>query len=334
MAILVTGGAGYIGSHAVVELLNEGHSVVVLDNLCNSSKEALRRVEWITGKRVRFYQGDVTDIAVLRDLFGAEPIDAVMHFAGLKSVNESLACPLEYYRVNVGGTQTLCQAMEEAGVHTLVFSSSATVYGVPQSLPLDESAPVGATTNPYGTSKFLAERILTDLNHWHVAILRYFNPVGAHPSGLIGEDPLDAPNNLMPYISQVACGRRPCLSIYGDDYDTQDGTGVRDYIHVVDLVQGHLRALQHLQQHQGVHCYNLGTGQGHSVMEMVQAFEQGSHRPVPYKVCPRRPGDVASCYANPSKAARELGWRALRGLNEMVFDSWRWQQQNPQGYAR
>ncbi|MBW3138201.1 UDP-glucose 4-epimerase GalE [Ferrimonas balearica] len=337
MTILVTGGAGYIGSHTVVELLDSGSEVVVLDNLCNSSEEALRRVERITGKAVRFYQGDVRDAALLDTIFSEHSIDAVVHFAGLKAVGESVAQPMRYYDNNVNGTLILCGAMARAGVFNLVFSSSATVYGDPQSLPLREDSPVGGTTNPYGTSKYMVERILDDLyqseSRWNIAILRYFNPVGAHASGLIGEDPNGIPNNLMPFISQVAVGKREALSVFGDDYDTHDGTGVRDYIHVVDLAQGHLKALEKLRQTPGVVIYNLGTGCGYSVLDMVKAFEAASGQAVPYVIAPRRPGDIAAGYADPTKAREELDWQARFGVAEMASDTWRWQSRNPQGYG-
>ncbi|GAA4876884.1 UDP-glucose 4-epimerase GalE [Ferrimonas pelagia] len=336
MAVLVTGGAGYIGSHTVVELLQAGTQVVVLDNLSNSSEESLKRVEQITGRAVVFYQGDIRDKAVLQSVFASHDIDSVIHFAGLKAVGESVAQPLRYYDNNVRGTLVLCEAMAEAGVFNLVFSSSATVYGDPQALPIREDSPVGGTTNPYGTSKYMVERVLEDLNvsdaRWNIAILRYFNPVGAHESGLIGEDPNDIPNNLMPFISQVAVGKREQLSVFGDDYDTHDGTGVRDYIHVVDLAIGHLKALDRLKSDPGVVIYNLGTGTGYSVLDMVKAFEAGSGQAVPYQVAPRRPGDIAACYADPAKARNELGWTAEKGIAEMTADTWRWQSDNPHGY--
>ncbi|MBY6186831.1 UDP-glucose 4-epimerase GalE [Marinobacter hydrocarbonoclasticus] len=336
MAILVTGGAGYIGSHTVVALLESGADVVVLDNLCNSSAEALRRVERITGKSLTFIQGDIRDQAVLDHTFSSHDIESVIHFAGLKAVGESVAQPLRYYDNNVNGTLVLCQAMARAGVFNLVFSSSATVYGDPQELPILESTPVGGTTNPYGTSKFMVERVLQDLHasesRWNIALLRYFNPVGAHPSGLIGEDPNDIPNNLMPFIAQVAVGKREQLSVFGDDYDTHDGTGVRDYIHVVDLADGHLKALEKLKTSPGVVVYNLGTGCGYSVLDMVRAFEAASGQTIAYKIAPRRPGDIAACYADPGKAQKELGWQAKLGIAEMTRDSWNWQSNNPDGY--
>ncbi|GLS83843.1 UDP-glucose 4-epimerase GalE [Paraferrimonas haliotis] len=335
MAILVTGGAGYIGSHTLVELLNSDQPVVVIDNLCNSSPEALKRVAAITGKNVNFYQGDVNDRGLLDKIFAEHSIESVIHFAGLKAVGESVSQPLRYYQNNVSGTLVLCQAMAAAGCFNLVFSSSATVYGDPQELPLTEQSPTGAT-NPYGQSKLMVELMLKDLakseSRWNIALLRYFNPVGAHHSGQIGEDPNDIPNNLMPFISQVAVGKLSQLSVFGNDYDTPDGTGVRDYIHVVDLAIGHLKALAKLNQNPGLVTYNLGTGQGYSVLEMVAAFENASQRPVPYQVVARRPGDIAACYAQVSLAEQELGWRAQKTLEDMTADSWRWQSQNPQGY--
>lgn len=336
MEILVTGGAGYIGSHTCVELIEAGLEPVVVDNLSNSKAEALHRVERITGQRLTFYRADIRDKAALRDILTRHPVSAVVHFAGLKAVGESVAQPLRYYDNNVSGTVALCEAMAEAGVKRIVFSSSATVYGDPHALPIREDFPVGATTNPYGRSKFMIEEILRDLHRadpeWRIALLRYFNPVGAHESGLIGEDPNDIPNNLMPYIAQVAVGRRPHLNVFGDDYPTPDGTGVRDYIHVVDLALGHVAALRYLDGHQGVVTVNLGTGRGHSVLEMVHAFERASGREIPYRIAPRRPGDVASCYADPGLAERLFGWRAERGIEAMCADTWRWQSQNPQGY--
>ncbi len=336
MEILVTGGAGYIGSHTCVELIKAGMQPVVLDNLSNSKAEALRRVERITGQSLTFYRADIRDKAALKAILARHSVSAVVHFAGLKAVGESVAQPLRYYDNNVAGTITLCEAMAEAGVKRIVFSSSATVYGEAQALPIREDFPVGATTNPYGRSKFMIEEILRDLQRadpeWRIALLRYFNPVGAHESGLIGEDPNDVPNNLMPYIAQVAVGRRPYLNVFGDDYPTPDGTGVRDYIHVVDLALGHVAALRYLDGHAGVVTVNLGTGRGHSVLEMVRAFERASGREIPYRIAPRRPGDVASCYADPSLAERLFGWRAERGIEAMCADTWRWQSQNPQGY--
>ncbi len=336
MSILVTGGAGYIGSHTVLELLEQGADVVVFDNLSNASKESLNRVEVITGKSITFIEGDIRDKAALDKVFRDFTITSVVHFAGLKAVGESVAKPVMYYQNNVQGSLTLIDAMRDAGVFSLVFSSSATVYGDPEYLPIDEQAKVGGTTNPYGTSKLMVEQILQDVaksdSRWRFVILRYFNPVGAHHSGQIGEDPNGIPNNLLPYISQVAVGKLAELGVFGDDYNTKDGTGVRDYIHVVDLALGHLRALERLEQHAGVHIYNLGTGNGYSVLEMVHAFEQASGKPVPYNIAPRREGDIAACYASPQKAWDELGWKAERGLNEMMIDTWRWQSQNPNGY--
>ncbi|WP_105265361.1 UDP-glucose 4-epimerase GalE [Pseudoalteromonas sp. T1lg76] len=336
MKILVTGGAGYIGSHTVLELLEQGSEVLVFDNLSNSSQESLRRVEALTGKSVAFVQGDIRDKAALDKVFSDHHITAVVHFAGLKAVGESVSKPVMYYQNNVQGSLTLIEAMREAEVFSLVFSSSATVYGDPQTLPIDENAPVGGTTNPYGTSKLMVERILEDVAksdpRWRFAILRYFNPVGAHHSGQIGEDPNGIPNNLLPYISQVAVGKLEKLAVFGDDYPTKDGTGVRDYIHVVDLALGHLKALDWLAEHSGVHIYNLGTGNGYSVLEMVQALEQVADKPVPYQIAPRRDGDIATCYASAQKALNELGWQAERGLMQMMQDAWRWQSQNPNGY--
>ncbi len=334
--ILVTGGAGYIGSHACLEFLEAGYDVVVLDNLCNSSREALKRVELLTGRALVFIEGDIRDRTGLDALFQRHDIDAVIHFAGLKAVGESVDKPLLYYDNNIGGSVTLFEAMQAAGVKTIVFSSSATVYGDPASVPIREGFPVGGTTNPYGTSKLFIEKILQDLAvsdpSWSIALLRYFNPVGAHKSGRIGEDPRGIPNNLMPYISQVAVGRREYLSVFGDDYPTPDGTGVRDYIHVVDLARGHVKAVEKLAEGPGVRVWNLGTGQGYSVLDMVRAMERASGRPIPYRIAPRRPGDIAQCWADPAKALQELGWRAERGLEAMCADAWRWQSMNPNGY--
>lgn len=337
MTILVTGGAGYIGSHALVELASAGFDFVVLDNLCNSSSVSLQRVQAITGKSVEFVQGDIRNAELLKQLFTRYSISAVMHFAGLKSVGESVAQPLRYYDNNVCGSQVLFQAMADACVFNIVFSSSATVYGDPAEMPISEQCPVGRPTNPYGRSKLMVEDILRDLAlsdpRWRVALLRYFNPVGAHESGSIGEDPNGIPDNLLPFITQVAVGKLPQLSVFGDDYPTHDGTGVRDYIHVVDLAQGHVAALRYLQQHTGVHTWNLGTGQGYSVLDMVKAFEAASGVTVPYKVVDRRAGDIAVCYSNPNKALDELGWQARLGLERMMADSWRWQKNNPNGYG-
>lgn len=337
MTILVTGGAGYIGSHTVLELLNADEDVIVVDNLCNSSKESLVRIEQHTGKKCQFYQGDILDKDFLDDIFKKHNIDSVIHFAGLKAVEESVEKPVAYYQNNVQGTLTLLAAMNKANVFRLVFSSSATVYGEPASLPITEDFPVGATKNPYGSSKSMIETILQDVAKsnpcWSFVILRYFNPVGAHISGLIGEDPNGIPNNLLPYIAQVAVGKLKSLTIFGNDYNTKDGTGVRDYIHVVDLALGHLKALKKIAQNEGVHIYNLGTGKGYSVLEMIKAFEKASSRTIAYTVSTRRAGDIAACYADPQKAFNELGWKAELGLKRMMEDTWRWQSSNPQGYV-
>ena len=334
--IFVTGGAGYIGSHTCVELLNAGFDVTVFDNFCNSQPEALARVERITGKKPALVQGDIRDSAALVAALRASGATAVIHFAGLKAVGESVQNPLTYYDNNVVGTLCLLQAMAVCDVKTLVFSSSATVYGDPQRLPLSEDHPLSAT-NPYGQTKLVIEGMLRDLHcsdpSWRICILRYFNPVGAHASGLIGEDPQGTPNNLLPFVAQVAVGRREFLNVWGNDYETPDGTGVRDYIHVVDLALGHLKALQRLEQHAECRAINLGTGVGYSVLDMVRAFEQASGKPVPYKVMARRAGDIASCYADPSLALDLLGWRAERGLADMCANAWRWQSSNPNGYA-
>ena len=334
--LLVTGGAGYIGSHTCVELLQAGYGVVVADNLCNSRREVFGRIERIAGRAVTFHECDVRDAAALRGIFGEHAIDAVLHFAGLKAVGESVDRPIEYYDNNVGGTLALCRAMAEAGVRKLVFSSSATVYGDPDAVPVREDHPL-RPTNPYGHSKAMIETILQDLFRsdpaWKIALLRYFNPVGAHESGLIGEDPGGVPNNLLPFIAQVAVGRREALNVYGNDYPTPDGTGVRDYIHVVDLARGHLAALEKLATTSEVLSVNLGTGRGYSVLEMVEAFRRASGRDIPYRIVARRPGDVAACYADPALAARLLGWRAERGLERICRDAWRWQSMNPDGYA-
>ncbi len=338
MSVLVTGGAGYIGSHTVVELLEKGQEVVIVDNLCNSSEVSLDRVKQITGKEVTFYQGDILDKAFLDSVFAKHKIESVIHFAGLKAVGESVAKPVSYYQNNVQGTLTLLDAMKDAEVFKLVFSSSATVYGDPASLPIREDFPVGGTTNPYGTSKLMVEMVLADVAksdpRWAFVILRYFNPVGAHLSGLIGEDPNGIPNNLLPYISQVGVGKLKALAVFGDDYDTKDGTGVRDYIHVVDLALGHLKALARIVDDSGVHIFNLGTGNGYSVLEMVKAFETASGKDIPFNISPRREGDIAACYAAPEKALSELGWQAERGLDDMMVDTWRWQSGNPNGYAK
>lgn len=337
-AILVTGGAGYIGSHTTLALLQAGHDVVVLDNLSNSSVESLARVTRIAGRAPHFVQGDIRDAQLLRRVFDGHGFQAVLHFAGLKAVGESVQKPLIYYENNVAGTVQLCLAMAEAEVRHLVFSSSATVYGDPAKMPISELCPTGVPASPYGRSKLMVEELLQDLARsdasWSIAVLRYFNPVGAHQSGLIGEDPSGIPSNLLPYISQVGVGKLQTLSVFGDDYPTQDGTGVRDYIHVVDLASGHLKALDFIRRHSGLNVWNLGTGTGYSVLEMIRAFEEASGRPVPYQIVPRRPGDIAACWADPTKAQSELGWRAERGLAEMMADTWRWQASNPDGYGR
>lgn len=335
MRVLVTGGAGYIGSHTCVEMLQAGMELVVVDNLSNSKEESLRRVRAITGRELGFVQADLRDRAALDAIFAEWRFDAVVHFAGLKAVGESVAKPLDYYANNIGGTLTLCQAMAAAGVRNIVFSSSATVYGDPASVPIREDFPLAAT-NPYGRTKLFIEEILRDQQiadpSWNVVLLRYFNPVGAHPSGRIGEDPNGIPNNLMPYVAQVAIGRLPQLRVFGNDYPTPDGTGVRDYIHVVDLARGHLAALTKLESNPGLLVCNLGTGRGYSVLEMVAAFARASGRPIPYQIVDRRPGDIATCYADPARAAAELGWRAEFGIDDMVRDTWNWQSQNPEGY--
>jgi UDP-glucose 4-epimerase len=335
MRLLITGGAGYIGSHTVLVLLEAGHDIVVVDNLVNSSAESLRRVEALTGRPVEFHQVDILDAAALERVFAAGKIDAVIHFAGLKAVGESVAPPVRYYHNNVTGTLVLADVMQRHGVRTLVFSSSATVYGDPHTVPITEDFPLSAT-NPYGRSKLMIEEILRDLAvadpGWRIAILRYFNPVGAHESGQIGESPNGIPNNLLPYVAQVAVGRLAELPVYGGDYPTPDGTGVRDYIHVMDLAVGHERALARLGNGAGVFTWNLGTGRGYSVLEMIAAFERASNRKVAYRVGPRRPGDIAVCYADATRAQAELGWTATRGLDAMCEDAWRWQSQNPNGF--
>lgn len=336
MAILVTGGAGYIGTHTIVELLNINREVVVLDNLHNSSEVSLERVKQITGKAVKFYKGDVLDRDILRKIFAEHKIESVIHFAGLKAVGESVQKPLFYYENNVGGSIVLVEEMLKAGVNTIVFSSTATVYGVPEVVPVTEACRVGDTTSPYATSKYMVERVLADTvkanPQFSAVILRYFNPVGAHESGLIGEDPNGIPNNLMPFISQVAVGKLPQLSVFGGDYETHDGTGVRDYIHVVDLAIGHLKALDKHQDDAGLHIYNLGTGIGYSVLDMVTAFEKANDIKVPYQIVARRAGDIDSYYSNPQKALDELGWKTERGLEQMMKDTWNWQKNNPNGY--
>ncbi|KVE13098.1 UDP-glucose 4-epimerase GalE [Burkholderia vietnamiensis] len=334
--ILVTGGAGYIGSHTAVELLDNGYDVVIVDNLVNSKVEAVRRIERITGKTPAFHQVDVCDEAALAKVFDAHPITGTIHFAALKAVGESVAKPLEYYQNNLGGLLAVLKVMRESNVRQFVFSSSATVYGVPERSPIDESFPLSAT-NPYGQSKLIAEQILRDLEvsdpSWRIATLRYFNPVGAHSSGLIGEDPAGIPNNLMPYVAQVAVGKLEKLRVFGSDYPTPDGTGVRDYIHVVDLAKGHIAALDALATRDASFVVNLGTGQGYSVLEVVRAFEKASGRPVPYELVARRPGDIAECYANPQAAADIIGWRATLGIEEMCADHWKWQEGNPRGFV-
>ena len=339
MAILVTGGAGYIGSHTCVELLNAGYEVVVVDNLCNSCKESLERVQEITGKTLRFYEVDILDREGLAHVFENESIESVIHFAGLKAVGESVEKPLEYYHNNITGTLVLCDVMRQFSVKKIVFSSSATVYGTPAFVPITEECPKGICTNPYGWTKSMLEQILTDLHtadsEWKVILLRYFNPIGAHESGRIGEDPKGVPNNLMPYITQVAVGKRASLGVFGDDYDTHDGTGVRDYIHVVDLADGHVKAIQKMDNDfEGVRVYNLGTGIGYSVLDVVKAFGKAFGSPIPYEIKERRPGDIATCYADSSLAEKELGWKALRNLDKMCEDSWRWQKNNPDGYVQ
>lgn len=339
MHILVTGGAGYIGSHTCLELLSLGHQVTVVDNLSNSSMEAVRRVEKLAGRELTFHETDLLDADGLRKVFAGcnAPVDAVIHFAGKKAVGESVAKPLLYYQNNITGTLILVEVMAEFGVKNIIFSSSATVYGDPATVPITEDFPLSCT-NPYGRTKLMVEEILTDLQvadpEWNVCLLRYFNPVGAHKSGEIGEDPHGIPNNLVPYISQVAVGKLGELSVFGNDYDTKDGTGVRDYIHVVDLALGHVKAIDRIVQKPGVVIYNLGTGNGYSVLEMVEAFGRASGRDVAYKIAPRRPGDIAACYADPAKAERELGWSAKYGLAEMCEDTWRWQKNNPDGYRK
>lgn len=335
MKVLVTGGAGYIGSHTVLELLQSGHEVIVIDNLSNSSYEAIRRVEQITGKQVSFYENDLLNKDAVRNIFNNNDINSVIHFAGFKAVGESVEKPLMYYNNNITSTLILCDIMNEYGVRNLVFSSSATVYGDPDTVPITENSALSAT-NPYGRTKLFIEYILKDLykadNSWNISLLRYFNPVGAHKSGLIGEDPNDIPNNLMPYISQVAVGKLEKLSVFGDDYPTPDGTGVRDYIHVVDLAQGHLKALEKLGTNPGLIVHNLGTGHGSSVLDMVKAFENASGKKVPFVITDRRPGDIAECYADPSKAEIELDWKAQKDIQQMCEDTWRWQSNNPNGY--
>ncbi|MDO4330566.1 MAG: UDP-glucose 4-epimerase GalE [Lachnospiraceae bacterium] len=336
MSILVAGGAGYIGSHTCVELLNAGYDVVVVDNLYNSSEEALKRVEKITGKAVTFYEVDLLDKEALNDVFEKEQIESVINFAGLKAVGESVRKPLEYYHNNITGTLNLCDVMRNHGVKNIIFSSSATVYGDPAFIPITEECPKGQITNPYGQTKGMLEQILSDLHvadpEWNVVLLRYFNPIGAHESGLIGEDPKGIPNNLVPYIAQVAVGKLASLGVFGNDYPTHDGTGVRDYIHVVDLAKGHVKALKKLAPGSGVSIYNLGTGNGYSVLDVLHAYEKACGKTLPYEIKPRRAGDIATCYCDASKAKNELGWVAEKGIDEMCADSWRWQSANPNGY--
>ena len=337
MKILVTGGAGYIGSHTCVELLNEGYEVVIVDNLYNASEKAVQRVQEITGKELTFYNSDIRDYNAMSSIFSKEKPDAVIHFAGLKAVGESVSKPLEYYENNIGGTLNLCKAMRENGCKNIIFSSSATVYGDPAFIPITEECPKGVCTNPYGWTKHMLEQILTDFHtadeEWNVILLRYFNPIGAHKSGLIGEDPKGIPNNLLPYVAQVAIGKLECVGVFGNDYDTPDGTGVRDYIHVVDLARGHVKAINKLMEHPGVKIYNLGTGKGYSVLDIVKNFEAATGIKIPYEIKPRRAGDIATNYADASLAKKELGWVAERDIKEMCEDSWRWQSMNPNGFS-
>ncbi len=334
--VLVTGGLDYIGSHTCVQMINQGIEPIILDNLCNANIEVLSRIETITGVKPTFYQGDVCDKACIDNILASHPITSVIHFAGLKSVGESVRKPVEYYDNNVTGTLVLIRSMQEAGVKSLIFSSSATVYGDPEEVPLTEESKIGGTTNPYGTSKYIAERMLSDLhisdNDWSISLLRYFNPVGAHVSGLIGEDPCGIPNNLTPYIAQVAVGRHQQVMVFGSDYATPDGTGVRDYIHVMDLADGHIAALNVVSQKSGLHIYNLGTGTGTSVLEMIAAFEKAADKAIPYQIVERRPGDIAECWSSPEKAFKQLGWKAQYSVQNMVDDTWRWQHKNPNGY--
>lgn len=336
MKILVTGGAGYIGSHTVVELQNSGYDVVVIDNLSNSCEKSLDRVEKITGKKVPFYKCDILDREKLSSIMDREKVDACIHFAGLKAVGESVAKPWEYYENNIAGTLTLVDVMRQHGVKNIIFSSSATIYGDPAEIPITENCPKGVCTNPYGWTKSMLEQVLSDIQkadpEWNVILLRYFNPIGAHKSGTIGENPNGIPNNLMPYVTQVAVGRRDHLTVFGNDYDTPDGTGVRDYIHVVDLAKGHVKALKKIEEKAGLKIYNLGTGVGYSVLDIVKNFEEVTGVKVPYEIGPRRPGDIATCYASAQKAFDELGWKAEYGIKEMCADSWNWQKNNPNGY--
>ena len=337
MKILVTGGAGYIGSHTCVELLQDGYEVIVVDNLCNSNPKSLERVQELTGKTLTFYEADVRDEAAMRKIFAENEIDCVIHFAGLKAVGESVSQPWRYYDNNLNSTLTLAKVMGEAGVKKLIFSSSATVYSSDNEMPLNENSRTGNCTNPYGWTKYMTEQILQGMAYadesWSIVLLRYFNPIGAHISGRIGEDPRGIPNNLMPYITQVAVGRREFLGVFGNDYDTHDGTGVRDYIHVVDLARGHVAAIQYTMAHDGCEVFNLGTGTGYSVLDMVHAFREVNGVDVPYKITDRRPGDLATCYADPSKSREKLGWQAQKDLQDMCRDSWRWQKENPLGYG-
>ena len=332
--ILVTGGCGYIGSHTVLELLNKNYDVVVVDNFSNSSFESLRRVQKITGKTVTFYEADIRDSEAMEKIFAAHKFDAVIHSAAFKAVGESCKLPLKYYENNISGTVSLLKVMEKYNVKKVIFSSSATVYGDPERLPLDENCRL-STTNPYGSTKLMMEMIMQDLHkadkEWNIILLRYFNPVGAHESGLIGEDPKGIPNNLMPFVAQVASGKLQCINVFGNDYDTRDGTGVRDYMHVVDLALGHIAAIEHCNE-SGVHIYNLGTGHGYSVLDMIHAFEKACGKELPYKICERRPGDIAACYAAPDKAKKELEWEAKFGIEEMCASQWKWQSGNPMGY--
>ncbi|MBP3241503.1 MAG: UDP-glucose 4-epimerase GalE [Oribacterium sp.] len=336
MRILVTGGAGYIGSHTCVELLNEGYEVVIIDNLYNSNQKAVDRIEEITGKKVKFYKEDLLDREALRKVFDENEIDAVIHFAGLKAVGESVHKPVEYYRTNIGSTLNLVEEMRAHDVKNIIFSSSATVYGDPAEIPITENCPKGTCTNPYGWTKWMQEQILTDIHtadpEWNVILLRYFNPIGAHESGLIGEDPKGIPNNLLPYVAQVAIGKLKEINVFGNDYPTPDGTGVRDYIHVVDLARGHVKAIERFEKKDGVFVCNLGTGHGYSVMDVIHAFEKACGKELPYVIRPRRDGDVATCYSSPAKAEKELGWKAQFDLIDMCRDSWNWQQKNPDGY--
>ncbi len=336
MSVLVTGGAGYIGTHTCVELISAGYEVIIVDNLSNSKETAVERVEKITGRDIKFYKIDLLDKEALEKVFVNEKIDCVIHFAGLKAVGESVSIPLKYYHNNLTGTFNLCELMQKYNVKNLVFSSSATVYGDPASVPISEEFPLSAT-NPYGKTKLMIEDILRDLhysdNTWNIALLRYFNPIGAHSSGTIGEDPNGIPNNLVPYIAQVAVGKHKEVRVFGNDYNTIDGTGVRDYIHVVDLAKGHVKALEKLQrEHIGIRPYNLGTGNGYSVLQVIKAFSEACGKELPYKIIERRPGDIAACYAKTDRAQSELGWTAEKGINEMCRDSWKWQSQNPEGY--